>query len=268
MRRMIAIACALAMISGGAQAQGSGAQAASPQKPHASVKKPHAATTKKKNAPAKSPSPVAALAPAQPAPARAVPPLPATLMNSAPVNPNVTLANGLLTIDAPNSTLSDVLKGVHNATGAEIEGASPSERVAVRLGPGDPRQVIAALLEGTPYDYFILGSQEKPNAVTRIVLTQSQEGASAQNAPASRPQPPTPQPQANDNSDSSTDDVAAQPAPEAQTEQTQPAPQQPAQNAANGQNTPNGQNAPKTPDQLFRELQPAPAAQPADQTKQ
>ncbi len=254
MRRMIAIACALAMISGVAQAQGS-AQATSPQTPHA-------ATKKKKTAPAKSPSPVAAVAPAQPVPARAVPPVPATLMNSAPVNPNVTLANGLLTIDAPNSTLSDVLKGVHNATGAEVEGASPSERVAVRLGPGDPRQVIAALLKGTPYDYFILGSQEKPGVVTRIVLTQSQAGASTQSATAGRSQPPTPQPQANDTSDSSsTDDMPAQPPAEAQPEPPQPAPQQPEPNS------PNGQNGPKTPEQLFRELTPAqtaPPVQPAE----
>lgn len=247
MRGPIAIACALAMICGGAQAQGTGAQATAPKKPHASMKK--------KTTSAKKPSPAAAVAPpAQPVPARTVPAAPATLMNSAPVNPNVTMANGLLTIDAPNSTLSDVLKGVHTATGAEIEGASPSERVAVRLGPGDPRQVIAALLEGTPYDYLILGSQQKPDVVTRIVLTQSQDGTAAQNVPAGRPQPPMPQPQGNDIPDSSsTDDMAAQPAGEVQTEQTQPQPEQ---------------NAPKTPEQLFRELQPAPSAQPAEQPKQ
>jgi hypothetical protein len=255
MRGMIAIGCALAMICGGAQAQGSGAQATAPKKPHASMKK--------KTVSAKKPSPVAAVAPAppaQPVPARAVPPVPATLMNSAPVNPNVTMANGLLTIDAPNSTLSDVLKGVHTATGAEIEGASPSERVAVRLGPGDPRQVIAALLEGTPYDYLILGSQQKPDVVTRIVLTQSQDGTAAQNVPAGRPQPPMPQPQGNDVPDaSSADDVATQSAGEVQAEQTQQAPEQ---------NPPNAPNPPKTPDQLFRELQPAPSAQPAEPPKQ
>ena len=90
-------------------------------------------------------------------PAQIMPPVPATLMNSAPVQPSVTMEGGMLTIDAPNSTLSDVLSGVRKATGAAIEGASPSERVAVRLGPGKPAQVISALLRGTPYDYVILG---------------------------------------------------------------------------------------------------------------
>jgi len=249
---MIAIACALAMISGGAQAQGTGAQATAPQKPHASM-------TRKKKASAKKPSPaVAPATPAQPVRAQAVPPqaaaaLPATLMNSAPVSPNVAMVNGLLTIDAPNSVLSEVLRGVHNATGAEVEGASPSERVAVRLGPGDPRQVIAALLEGTPYDYLILGSQEHPDAVTRIVLTQS-SGSAAENGAGRPPQASMPQQPVNDSADSSpADDVAPPPAGEIQAEQTQQAPQQPEQ------------NPPKTPEQLFRELQPAQPGEPPKQ---
>jgi hypothetical protein len=265
MRRMIVIACALAMISGEAQAQASGSQANAPQKPHASMRK-----TKK--ASAKKPAPVAAAAPpAQPVPARVVPPVPATLMNSAPVNADVTMTNGLLTIDAPNSTLGDVLRGVHNATGAEIEGASPTDRVAVRLGPGDPRQVIAALLEGTPYDYLILGSQEKPNAVTRIVLTQSSggasAGASAQNGPPNRSQPPMPQPSVNE--DSQTEDTATQPAGENPAEQTQPPPAQPEQNTPNAQSGTNGAaNGPKTPEELFKQLMPAQPAQPANQSPQ
>ena len=265
MKRMIVIACALAMISGGAQAQASVAQAPAPLKPHAPMRKTKRASAKK---------PVPAAPPVQPVPAHVAPPVPATLMNSAPVNPNVTMTNGLLTIDAPNSTLGEVLRGVHNATGAEIEGASsPTDRVAVRLGPGDPRQVIAALLEGTPYDYLILGSQEKPDAVTRIVLTQSSgespEGASAQNGPASRPRLPMAQPPANEDS-SHAEDTDSHPAGENQAEQTEQPPAQPEQNtpnAQNGTNTPNGANAPKTPEQLFKELMPQPA-QPANQPAQ
>jgi hypothetical protein len=166
------------------------------------------------------------------------------------------MVNGLLTIDAPNSTLSAVLKGVHDATGAEVEGASPSERVAVRLGPGDPRQVIAALLQGTPYDYLILGSLVQPDAVTRIVLTQPTDGSPAQSGPVAghRPQP-MPQPQMNESPDS-PDDGATQPAGDIQADQTQPPPQsQP------------DQNPPKTPEQLFKELMPSQPPQPAEQPK-
>jgi hypothetical protein len=253
---MIAIACALAMISGGALAQGSGGQSAAPPKPHASV------AAKKKKKPAKSSAPAEVVAPApQPVPVRVAPPAPPTLMTSALVSPNVTMANGLLTIDAPNSTLSEVLRGIHTATGATVEGASPSERVAVRLGPGYPRQVIAALLKGTPYDYFILGSQEHPDAVTRIVLTQS-EGSSAQNGVGQRPQPPV-----NEAPDSTSgDDSGAQPAGDIQTEQMQQPPQ-PQPQPQQAQDVP-AQEAPKTPEELFKELTPARPAQPAEQPKE
>jgi hypothetical protein len=166
MKRTIATACVLVMILGGVWAQQSGAPAASPKAVQAAKKK-SAARKKAK-----------AVATPGPLPAQIMPPVPATLMNSEPVTPKVTIEDGLLTIDAPNSTLSDVLSGVHTATGASIEGASPGERVAVRLGPGNPAQVIAALLTGTPYDYVILGSPEKQDAVMRVLLKQSLQGAS------------------------------------------------------------------------------------------
>jgi len=111
-----------------------------------------------------------AVAKAQPLPAQELPPLPAWLMNEAPVKPRVTLADGLLTIDAPNSTLSDVLKGVQTATGATFDGPTPTERVAIHLGPGHPDQVLTALLKGTPYDYIILGETGHPDVISRIVL--------------------------------------------------------------------------------------------------
>jgi hypothetical protein len=261
MRRMIAMACVLATISGGALAQNTGAQAPAPRKTHALTKKTHASTKKKaltaKKASAKEESShVKAVAPAQPVPAQAMPPIPATLMNSAPVAPNVTMADGLLTIDAPNSILSAVLDGVHKSTGAVVEGASPTERVAVRLGPGNPRQVIAALLQGTPYDYVILGSQEGQEVVTRIVLTPASASSSAQNTPgAGHPTQPSVNPLP-DRPPEPADDAAAQPAAEPQADQTeQPQPQPPTQ-------PPTPQNQPNTPEQLFKELQGLQQPQP------
>ena len=154
------------------------------------AKKKRSAAKKKTTEP---PAPVEAAVPAAapvvpaPPPPPAAPPLPPTLMNQPPVSPTVTMRDGLLTIDAPNSTLSEVLNGVRQATGAELEGVTPSDRVAVRLGPGSPREVVAALLQGTPYDYLILGSDQNPEAVTHILLTQG--------SPSSGPTP-SPQPEA------------------------------------------------------------------------
>src|SRR5512135_3857717 len=65
------------------------------------------------------------------------PPLPQELP---PVAPTVTYRGGLLTIVAENSTLQDILTGVRKATGATVDApaASAGERVATRLGPGEP----------------------------------------------------------------------------------------------------------------------------------
>jgi hypothetical protein len=236
MRRTIATACVLALISIVASAQQSVPQTPAPQK---------TAVPKKKPAKVKSKTP--AMAEPRQVPAQTMPPVPATLMNSTPVKPNVTMEGGLLTIDAPNSTLSDVLSGVRRATGATIEGASPNERVAVRLGPGNPREVIAALLYGTPYDYVILGSQDRQDAVTRILLTQSSNAdasslQSTQNASA--PQPPA-QESVDDNPPDRTDSEDTTEVPGTRVGTDQEAQPQPAQ-------TP---SQPKTPEQLFKELQ-------------
>src|SRR5262249_51181790 len=70
-------------------------------------------------------------------------PLPQVSMNDLPsVAPEVTYRDGLLTIAAKNSTLSDILHEVHQRTGATIDvPANATERVATRIGPGPVRDV-------------------------------------------------------------------------------------------------------------------------------
>ena len=51
------------------------------------------------------------------------------LDSMAPVPPQVSYQNSQLTIDAPNSTLSDILRAVRKQTGAEIEVPVAPERV-------------------------------------------------------------------------------------------------------------------------------------------
>jgi hypothetical protein len=240
MRRTIAIMSVLVMTPLLACAWQAASQVPAAQKPPSQKK----AVLKKQST---------AAAPVQQLPAQIMPPLPATLMNSAPVKPEVTMENGQLTIDAPNSTLSDVLSGIHSATGASIEGASPTERVAVKLGPGTPEQVIAALLRGTPYDYVILGTLGKQDVVARVLLTQQTnlppDTPQAQSGQAmGRPQQPAFQPPPTDYGQpvrTPPDEVAPVPTTENPADQAQqtPPPQQP------------DPNAPKTPEQLFKELQ-------------
>ena len=99
-------------------------------------------------------------------------PVPQIPLDAIPaVAPQVTYQDGLLTIVAPNSTLADILRGVRKHTSADIEiPATASERVVTRLGPGPAREVMAELLNGSRFNYILLGSPEDANALVRVVL--------------------------------------------------------------------------------------------------
>jgi hypothetical protein len=87
------------------------------------------------------------------------------------VAPQVSYQDGLLTIVAPNSTLGDILRGVRKHTSAEIEiPATASERVVTRLGPGPAREVLAELLNGSRFNYILLGSPADASLLVRVVL--------------------------------------------------------------------------------------------------
>jgi hypothetical protein len=89
----------------------------------------------------------------------------------APVAPQVSYQDGQLTIVAPNSTLGDILRGVRKHTSADIEiPPTANERVVTRLGPGPAREVIAELLNGSRFNYVLLGSPDNANLLVRVVL--------------------------------------------------------------------------------------------------
>src|SRR5580704_18292276 len=88
----------------------------------------------------------------------------------APVPPQVSFQGGRLSIVAPNSTLGDILRAVRKQTGAEIEIPSAPERVVTHLGPGPAREVMAELLNGSRFNYVLLGSPADNNVLTRVVL--------------------------------------------------------------------------------------------------
>jgi len=146
-----------------------------------------------------------------------------------PVAPTVTFRGGQLTIFAQNSTLFDILTAVRKATGAAVDApaASAGERVATRLGPGRPREVLSALLEGTQFDYILLGSPQDPAGIRRLILTPRSGGnaaaadsgsAGSPGAMISRPAPP---PVATDTTEdeSASPEQSVEPAEEAPPEQ-------------------------------------------------
>ncbi|MGZ4821527.1 MAG: hypothetical protein ACXVZM_07960 [Terriglobales bacterium] len=178
---------------------GIGAWAQTPPQPPSS-KKGAVPKSAKKPSPAK-PQPQLTPEP-QPAPQPVEPPRPYQM---APVPPQVTYQNGQLSIFAPNSTLSSILSAVKARTGAQVDmpADTANDRVAVQLGPGNPRDVVASLLEGSRFDYIVLGSPTNPVELAQVILTVHQGGstgasatgnatAQAAQAGGSRPNPQQP----------------------------------------------------------------------------
>jgi hypothetical protein len=93
-------------------------------------------------------------------------------MDQIPPSPaKVTFQDGLLTISAQNSPLAEILRDVRRLTGASIEiPQNANERVITHLGPGAPRDVLAGLLNGTAFNYVMLGSDSDPLAVSSLIL--------------------------------------------------------------------------------------------------
>jgi len=86
--------------------------------------------------------------------------------------PIVIYLNGKLSISAKNSTLGDVLRAIANKTGAAIDVPdNANERVVSQLGPAPARDVMASLLNGSHFNYVMVGSENDPNSVVRVVLT-------------------------------------------------------------------------------------------------
>ena len=92
--------------------------------------------------------------------------------------PLVIYLNGKLSISAKNSTLGDILRAIAAKTGAAIDVPdNANERVVSQLGPGLPRDVMASLLNGSHFNYVMVGTESDPNAVARVVLTGKNEKA-------------------------------------------------------------------------------------------
>jgi len=241
-----------------------------------------------------------------------LPPLPAgplsqLPMDQIPASPaTVSYEGGLLTISAQNSTLGEILRDVRKLTGASIEippGLGGNERVVAHLGPGSTRDVLVLLLNGSSFNYMMLGSSTDPSAVSSVILTPKPSGSSetqtAVNVSGNNPGPPNrfsqPQPllqqsliaqprngnaqPVNTDSDDSNNDDQETADDSAADDQTQPGqPVQPATPDANAQapqppdaNQPNA--GPRTPEQVLellrnRQQQPGGAAVPAPQPPQ
>jgi len=207
---------------------------------------------------------------------------PPTLAQLPASPPRVSFQDGQLTISAQNSTLGDILKAVRAQTGATIElPGTASERVVGQFGPAPARDVLASLLNGSHFNYMLLGSATDPNALDRVILMAKSGGGAVDSAaqqptqqaaaynqaayirsttmPMAAPggnvvtvegQDAENQDEATDDSADATDDTA-----DDQTDQTDQTDDQAAADDQQQQPQPDGQQQVKTPEQLLQELQ-------------
>jgi hypothetical protein len=131
-----------------------------------------------------------------------------------------------LSINATNSSLQQILKDVATETGAKIEGLSADQRVFGVYGPGQAKDVLSQLLQGSGYNVIMIGDQGQ--GTPRQVLLSTRQAPTA--ATAVRPNPA--------NND---DDSEAEEPPEAP-EQVRP------------QSFPGG-GPPRNPGQIMQEMQ-------------
>jgi hypothetical protein len=176
---------------------------------------------------------VSAAAPVAPP---ATPVGPRSMLEQTPQAPIIHLDGGALTIEATNSSLRAILDDLGRRTGTRIDGLGHDERIFGVYGPGNPQQVLSALLDDSGYN-FVISGRNPDGSPREIALTTRTAGVVVPAAAA-----PTQAAQEDDDSDAA-DTQAPQPLFTPPPQQAQP-PGQPG----------NPQQA-KTPAQMLQELQ-------------
>ncbi len=200
---------------------------ASAQAPNAQPHKSRSHRSAKKEKP--SPAPVAQTAPP-------APPMPDWPVNDKPNPASVVWDATGLRINASNASLQQILKEVATETGAKVEGPVPDQRVYGDFGPGQARDVLSQLLQGSGFNILLAGDVGQ-GAPREIVLSPRLAGAANSPNGMNRPQ------------QDPDEDIPEQ--PEDQPQQAAPSPQM--QNTIRPGFGPNGPV--RTPQQVMEEMQ-------------
>jgi hypothetical protein len=91
----------------------------------------------------------------------------------APKKVEITFQDGRLRLVSNKASLAEVLNEIRAQLNADIvvPAGAEQEMVAVALGPSTPRDVISKLLDGSRYNFIIVGTDADANQVERVVLS-------------------------------------------------------------------------------------------------
>jgi hypothetical protein len=176
------------------------------------------------------------------------PPMPKWPVNDSPSRALVTWDSHGLRVEASNSSLQQILKEVSLETGAKLEGMIADQRIYGSYGPGQARDVISQLLQGSGYNVLLAGDLGS-GAPRQIFLTPRNTGAgSAASANPLR--------QNNSSDDDSNDNSEVEEIPQPPPQQAVPMQPIPTQPNPNVGRPGFGTNGPiRTPQQVMEEMQ-------------
>jgi len=142
----------------------------------------------------------------------------------------VVVTPGSLAIKADNSSLSQILQEISRSTGMKVDGLGQDERIFGSYGPGDPREILLSLLEGSGYNVLMVGDNK--GAPRELSLSQRSAGNTVASAAPAR-----------NNHEQEDDEIEQEQPPE----QPQPVNQPPPGN-------PDGTQQPRNPAEIQQEL--------------
>jgi hypothetical protein len=194
--RFLLLSAVLVLVALSRQACAEQAPTSPPKHVHAHKSSHHRKHRAAVHKPVAPPPPVVV---AEPPPA---PELPKWPVNDQPADAAVTWDSKGLHIEAANSSLQQILKDVSTDTGAKVEGLAADERVFGAYGPGQARDVISQLLQGSGYNVIMIGDQGH-GTPRQILLSTRQTGNALPGANNNQANP--------NEDDSDADDQAAPP---------------------------------------------------------
>jgi hypothetical protein len=210
--------------------------------------------SQQKSTPARGASPASLQQP----PTANQPAAPLSLMDQPAIPATVVHHGDVLAVSANNSSLTQILHQVARETGMQIDGLSGDERVFGSFGPGNPRDVLVSLLNGTSYNVLMVG--DLANGAPRQLLLTHKDGSALASAANHAPQQPKPAADSDDVDDTPPDSDAPQPQPEEDVTQQPPG----------SGDSPAPSDMPRTPQQMLEQMQqmhdsePPQADAPAD----
>lgn len=130
--------------------------------------------------------PVETVASAPPAPPPPTPPA-----DQPPAPANIQFRQGLLSIHAQNSSLTAILNQVSRQTGLVVEGLGQDKRIYGQYGPGTVSATLTTLLDGSGYNYVLLGGGTN-GSPAKLILTPTGSAPGSAIPAATSNQPFTP----------------------------------------------------------------------------